>query len=296
MSSNSRTLLPVGKVVILVVLFLIPLLLVMVRSTFLLPSSLPPPPLPTTTTISISELKPLDGPALPTPKPCNKTPPSLARALVHYATTKVIPQQTLEEVSFTLQLLIDKSPCNFLVFGLGHDSLMWSSLNHRGRTVFLEEDQSWIQQMAEKLPSMEAYHVQYPTKVHQWKELMKIGLGRPCQEVIDPRLSKCSLAHKGFPEDIYDVEWDLIMVDAPTGYHEKAPGRMTVIYTVGLMAKNRGSGETDVFVHDVDRPIEDEFSRAFLCKGYMREQAGLLRHFTIPSHKQHIGQPFCPPS
>ena len=29
------------------------------------------------------------------------------------------------------------------------------------------------------------------------------------------------------------------MVDAPTGYNDNAPGRMSAIYTAGLMARNR---------------------------------------------------------
>lgn len=112
--------------------------------------------------------------------------------------------------------------------------------------------------------------------------------------VSDPRFSKCRLALKGFPADVYDVEWDLIMVDAPTGYHEVAPGRMTAIYTAGLMARNRESGETDVFVHDVDRVVEDKFSKAFLCEGYLKEQEGRIRHFVVPSHRTRLGRPFCP--
>ncbi|KAK9995063.1 hypothetical protein SO802_024766 [Lithocarpus litseifolius] len=90
------------------------------------------------------------------------------------------------------------------------------------------------------------------------------------------------------------MEWDLIMVDAPIGYHDNAPRRMSALYTVGLMARNREEGETDVFVHDVDRVEEDKFSKAFLCEGYFIEQEGRVRHFTIPSHRARLGRPFCP--
>ena len=233
-------------------------------------------------------------PSLPLTPTCTKTPPSLANALVHYVTTNITPQQTLKEISVTLRVLEKKSPCNFLVFGLGHDSLMWTSLNHGGRTVFLEEDKAWIEQITEKLPSLEAYHVTYDTRVHQADGLMETGMGDECKVVSDPRFSKCQLSLKGFPSDIYDMEWDLIMVDAPTGYHDEAPGRMTAIYTAGLMARNRENGETDVFVHDVDRVVEDKFSKAFLCEGYLTEQEGRLRHFIIPSHRTRSGRPFCP--
>ena len=69
---------------------------------------------------------------------CTKLPPSLANTIIHYATSNITPQQTLKEISVTARVLERKSPCNFLVFGLGHDSLMWTALNQGGRTVFLE--------------------------------------------------------------------------------------------------------------------------------------------------------------
>lgn len=171
---------------------------------------------------------------------------------------------------------------------------MWTALNHGGRTVFLEEDESWIEQIKRGMPSLESYHVRYDSKVTQADELMEMGGKEECKVVEDPRFSKCQLAMKGFPNEIYEVEWDLIMVDAPTGWHDEAPGRMNAIYTAGLMARNRENGETDVFVHDVDRAIEDKFSKAFLCEGYLTEQEGRIRHFTIPSHRARSGRPFCP--
>lgn len=70
----------------------------------------------------------------PTSQQCTKMPLSLSDALVHYVTSNVTPQQTFDEISVSKRVLDKKSPCNFLVFGLGHDSLMWASLNHGGRT------------------------------------------------------------------------------------------------------------------------------------------------------------------
>ena len=70
----------------------------------------------------------------PTTQQCTKMPISLSDALVHYATSNVTPQQTFDEISVSKRVLDKKSPCNFLVFGLGHDSPMWASLNHGGRT------------------------------------------------------------------------------------------------------------------------------------------------------------------
>ncbi|WCJ18642.1 hypothetical protein M5689_000976 [Euphorbia peplus] len=226
---------------------------------------------------------------------CTKIPTSLAQALIHYTTSTITPQQTKKEISITSQVLENKSPCNFLVFGLGHDSLMWNTLNYGGRTIFLEEDEAWIAQIKKRFPMLESYHVRYDSKVNQADNLMEMGRGIECTSVSDPKYSMCELALKGLPKEVYDIKWDLIMVDAPTGYYEEAPGRMSAIYTAGMMARNKEDGETDVFVHDVNRDIEDKFSMAFLCEGYLQKQQGRLRHFTIPSHKvADLDRPFCP--
>ncbi|KAK7284042.1 hypothetical protein RIF29_13793 [Crotalaria pallida] len=241
---------------------------------------------------------------------CTKIPPSLSQALIHYATSAITPQQTLKEISVSARVLEKRSPCNFLVFGLGHDSLMWSELNHGGRTIFLEEDESWIEQIKRRFPMLESYHVTYDSKVNDADNLMEVGKGPECREVRDPRYSICQLALKGLPSIVYETKWDVIMVDAPTGYYDEAPGRMSAIYTAGMMARNNnnnnrrddddfGGETTHVFVHDVNRVVEDKFSMAFLCHKYMMKQEGRLRHFTIPSHRDNINnklldRPFCP--
>ncbi|CAL9149735.1 unnamed protein product [Musa hybrid cultivar] len=227
---------------------------------------------------------------------CTKLPPSLAKTIVHYTTSNITPQQTLREISVTAKVLERKSPCNFLVFGLGYDSPMWSALNHGGRTIFLEEDESWIKSMTRKFPELEAYHVKYDTRVSQADELLELRRSSSCTTAAaaDTRSSGCRLALTELPDVFYGVEWDLIMVDAPTGYVAKAPGRMSAIYTAGMAARGRSEGETDVFVHDVDRAVEDRFSKTFLCEGYMKEQEGRLRHFTIPSHRANPSFSFCP--
>ncbi|KAF5730861.1 hypothetical protein HS088_TW19G00461 [Tripterygium wilfordii] len=228
---------------------------------------------------------------------CAKIPRSLAQTLIHYSTSTITPQQTLKEISVTARVLDKKSPCNFLVFGLGHDSLMWSSLNFGGRTIFLEEDESWIEQIKLRFPMLESYHVTYDTKVNQADNLMEVGRGPECTSLVDLKYSICQLSLKSLPSEVYEMKWDLIMVDAPTGYHEEAPGRMSAIYTAGMIARNREEGaETDVFVHDVNREVEDRFSMEFLCEKYMKKQEGRLRHFTIPSHRDGsaTNKPFCP--
>jgi glucuronoxylan 4-O-methyltransferase len=226
-------------------------------------------------------------------------PLPVAEALVHYTTSNVTPQQTADEIGVSLRVLQRRAPCNFLVFGLGFDSPMWAALNHGGRTVFLEEDASWIASVRSKHPALESYHVTYDTVLTESDALLELREHPAC--VAQPDLASaadasCRLALRGLPPVFHEVQWDLIMVDAPTGWTPQAPGRMGAIYTAGMAARARrpGEGATDVFVHDVDRPVEDAFSKAFLCEGYLAEQVGRIRHFVIPSHREKPGTPFCP--
>ena len=161
-------------------------------------------------------------------------------------------------------------------------------------TIFLDEDESWIRKIAEKFPSLDSYHVRvrYDTKVRDAAALLSAAIdSEECRPGVsmDLRASKCELALKGLPEVVYETEWDIIVVDAPRRFHEEAPGRMSAIYTAGMIARSRKKGETRaVFVHDVDRTVEDEFSMAFLCRDYMTEQQGRLRHFTVPSQPPEV--------
>ncbi|KAJ1265195.1 hypothetical protein BS78_08G060700 [Paspalum vaginatum] len=226
-------------------------------------------------------------------------PLAVAEALVHYATSNTTPQQTADEIGVSLRVLQRRAPCNFLVFGLGLDSPMWAALNHGGRTVFLEEDASWIASVRAKHPGLESHHVAYDTALTDADALLALRDHPAC--VAQPDLASaadasCRLALRGLPPVFRETEWDLIMVDAPTGWTPQSPGRMGAIYTAGMAARARrpGRGHTDVFVHDVDRPVEDAFSKAFLCEGYLAEQVGRIRHFAIPSHREKDATPFCP--
>ncbi|XP_044947540.1 glucuronoxylan 4-O-methyltransferase 1-like [Hordeum vulgare subsp. vulgare] len=230
---------------------------------------------------------------------CSKLPGAVAEALVHYATSNVTPQQTAAEIGVSLRVLQRRSPCNFLVFGLGHDSPMWAALNHGGRTVFLEEDASWIASVRAAHPGLESYHVTYDTRLTEADDLIALRDHPGCTAQPDLAAAaeaSCRLALRGLPAVFHETEWDLIMVDAPTGWTPEAPGRMGAIYTAGMAARARrpGDGATDVFVHDVDRAVEDSFSKAFLCEAYLAEQVGRIRHFVIPSHREKPGTPFCP--
>ncbi|KAG7655693.1 IRX15/IRX15L/IGXM [Arabidopsis suecica] len=212
--------------------------------------------------------------------------PIQLQAIVHYATSNVVPQQNLAEISISFNILKKLAPANFLVFGLGRDSLMWASLNPRGKTLFLEEDLEWFQKVTKDSPFLRAHHVRYRTQLQQADSLLRSYKTEPNCFPAKSYLrgnEKCKLALTGLPDEFYDTEWDLLMVDAPKGYFAEAPGRMAAIFSAAVMARNRKKpGVTHVFLHDVNRRVEKTFAEEFLCRKYRVNAAGRLWHFAIP--------------
>ncbi|KAK1576121.1 hypothetical protein Q3G72_011143 [Acer saccharum] len=213
--------------------------------------------------------------------------PIQLRAILHYATSKIVPQQSFGEVSVSFNVLEKISPCNFLVFGLGFDSMMWTSLNPRGTTLFLEEDPKWVQTVLKDAPNLNAHTVRYRTQLKESDDLLstykKEPLCAPSKAYLRGN-QQCKLALESLPEEVYEKEWDMIMIDAPRGYFPEAPGRMGAIFSAAVMARQRkGSGVTHVFLHDVDRKVEKAFAAEFLCKKYLKKAVGRLWHFEIPS-------------
>jgi uncharacterized protein (TIGR01627 family) len=208
-------------------------------------------------------------------------------AIRHYATSRVVPQQSLAEVTVSFDVLKTLAPCNFLVFGLGHDSLMWTSLNPRGTTVFLEEDPKWVQTVLKDAPYLRAHNVQYRTQLSQADDLLSSYRKEPLCSPSNAFLrgnTQCRLALDKLPDEVYETEWDLIMIDAPRGYSAQFPGRMAAIFSAAVMGRNRKrSGVTHVFLHDVDRRVEKVFAEEFLCRKNLVKAEGRLWHFELPS-------------
>ncbi|WOL00375.1 hypothetical protein Cni_G09088 [Canna indica] len=225
----------------------------------------------------------------------------MAEALLYYATTTEVPQQSREEVRLSFDVLRRRSPCNFLVFGLGRDSQMWAAFNAGGTTIFLEEDPVWYSMVLKASPWLRAHHVKYRTHLSESDELLRNyrqeAACRPGGAVGAKGLQRngrCRLALVGLPTEIYDREWDVLMIDAPKGYFPEAPGRMGAIYSAAVMARGRrGEGETDVFLHDVDRPVEKAYAKEFLCEKYRVAGTGRIWHFRIPPANNTNADTFC---
>lgn len=228
----------------------------------------------------------------------------LAEALLYYVTTPQIPQQSRAEIQLTFDVLRRRSPCNFLVFGLGRDSQMWAALNAGGTTVFLEEDKEWYELVLKDNPFLRAHYVKYRTRVDEAGKLLTGYRAEPeCRPGQADGIAGlqhnggCPLALVGLPQEIYEREWDVVMIDAPKGYFPSAPGRMAAIYSAAVMGRGRrGEGETDVFLHNVDRKVEKAFGLEFLCQKNRVGATGRLWHFRIPKARPNettSGTTFC---
>lgn len=119
-----------------------------------------------------------------------------------------------------------RNECNFLVFGLTDETLLWHSLNHDSRTVFADESTHMVSKM-EKHRRIATYNVQFTTNVSELYSLLEHANEQPrkdCWSVYNLHLSNYKLAINNLPNHIYNVAWDVILVDKPRGYLPFASG------------------------------------------------------------------------
>lgn len=177
---------------------------------------------------------------------------------------KISPDQmSMNERIAIAEVLIAKAPCNCLIFGVGNDSQLWINFNQNGRTAFLEDNQSWLELVQNKIENLEAYTIAYNTKITDWKML----------------LNKPALLMLELPANIQNCAWDVIIVDAPTGFNSKSTGRMKSIFS-GWQLATQGTN-VDVFVHDCNRNVEKVYTDTFLQPQNLVQQTDRLRHYKI---------------
>ncbi|XP_074294211.1 arabinogalactan O-methyltransferase 1-like [Silene latifolia] len=212
-------------------------------------------------------------------------------AILHYATSKIVPQQSLQEIMQSFSVLRTKAPCNFLIFGLGYDSVMWASFNPNGTTLFLEDSAEWVESVLKDAPFLHVKTVSYRTQLKDADGLLATYRNNP--DCHPRKLLKgnrgCPLALESLPDQVYEKEWDVIMIDAPRGWEPEHPGRMAPIFSMPMMARGRTrAGNTHIYLHDVDRHVEKTYAMEFLCEKYKVGGVGRLWHFEIPPFGKNI--------
>lgn len=170
-------------------------------------------------------------------------------------------QLSRRELESIIGAIKSRSRCRLLVFGLGNDSLFWSSISPGGKTVFLEDNEYWFDKILRQHQNLNAFLVNYNSKRTQWEEFLH------SPELLDMEL----------PDDVLKNTWDVILVDAPAGYDDSSPGRMKSIY----LASRLSCGGGDVFVDDCDREIEDIYSTHYLKDKNLVRKIGKLKHYNL---------------
>ncbi|KAI3412927.1 Polysacc_synt_4 domain-containing protein [Psidium guajava] len=215
-------------------------------------------------------------------------PTTVINALVHYASrsndTYHMSHKDIKIISDVLRKCA--APCNLLVFGLTHETLLWKALNHGGRTVFIDENRYYAAYVEERHPEIDAYDVQYTTKMSEMKELIALakeqvrGECRPVQNLL---FSECRLGINDLPNHVYEVSWDVILVDGPRGDWPDAPGRMSAIFTAGVLARSKkgGNPKTHVILHDYYRNVEKICGDEFLCRENRVGSTDMIGHFVL---------------
>ncbi|KAL0000641.1 hypothetical protein SO802_014422 [Lithocarpus litseifolius] len=112
--------------------------------------------------------------------------------------------------------------------------------------VFLEEDPKWFQTVLKDSPNLKAHTVKYRTQLSQANYLLSSNRSERLCSPSDAYLRgnmRCRLALENLLDEVYETEWDLIMIDALRGYFAEVSGRMGAIFSAAIMARNRkGSG------------------------------------------------------
>ncbi|KAI8019675.1 Glucuronoxylan 4-O-methyltransferase 2 [Camellia lanceoleosa] len=200
---------------------------------------------------------------------------------------------TEKEYRLLLNIISARAPCNLLIFGFEPQYLnLSSSINAGGTTVFLEDNPEKLATIKTNHNNTRIYRVEYLTLARDAYKLLKharqsLGCALHSGSL---KKSSCPLALRKLPREVYKRQWDVVVVDGPSGDKPDAPGRMTAIYTASVIA--RAGNMTDVVVHDIDRMIEKWFAWEFLCNENLVSSKGKLWNFRIASRSSSTE--FCP--
>lgn len=238
--------------------------------------------------LTTSSTSPLLAIALP-PKLQSPTSELLKKHGRTYANEATISEKEFKLLS---NLIAQKAPCNLLFFGLESQYLNLSAINDGGTNLFLEDDPYKLSTFKINTNYTRMYKVDYKFRAENAYKLLKHARGnKACAPNSGLRNSStCQLALTDLPREVYEVKWDMVVVDGPRGDSPQAPGRMATIYSAAIIA--REGNTTDVVVHDIDRMIEKWYSWEFLCDENLISSKGKLWIFRI--RNENYPNRFCP--
>ncbi|KAJ0755232.1 putative glucuronoxylan 4-O-methyltransferase [Helianthus annuus] len=195
-----------------------------------------------------------------------------------------------KELRFLSDIILQKSPCNLLVFGLEDQYLKLPAINEGGKTIFLEDKPEKLIDLTTNVNgSARVYRIRYKTSAKEAYKLLKHARTHSSCSLrpgVRTLTAKCKIALTGLPKEVFKTKWDVIVVDGPGGDGPESPGRMSAIYMAGVLAR-AGNG-TNVVVHDVDRMIEKWFSWEFLSEKNLVSSKGKFWNFKIDQKKNLV--------
>ncbi|KAM0934892.1 putative polysaccharide biosynthesis domain-containing protein [Dioscorea sansibarensis] len=200
-----------------------------------------------------------------------------------FITTTEEESLSFKEYNLLSNIIARRAPCNLLIFGLNAQLLNLSLINKGGKTVFLEDNADKLKNKTWKANAVHVYKVRYHGNANEAFELLKFAREHNAcsSEEAKLHIDSCQLALTELPRKVYREKWDVVVIDGPRGDKAEMPGRMRVIYTVGVLARAGNNATTDVVVHDVNRMIEKWYSWEFLCQENLVSSKGKLWHFQI---------------
>lgn len=145
-------------------------------------------------------------------------------------------QMSYDEYSYISNHVYDK---NIIVFGCGKDSDIWRILSKK--VLFIEHNHKYITNRNDTIL------VNYNTSIE--KDFQNL-----LQQIKEQNYSVLYMPEI---ESLLQQDWDTIIVDAPDGYCLNSTGRMKSIYIANKLANKN----TDIFIHDMNRQVEREFSQ-----------------------------------
>jgi rhamnogalacturonan II specific xylosyltransferase len=187
---------------------------------------------------------------------------------------------------------------NLLVWGLGRESVFWNQVT-TARVIFLEDNgnvdlvngqqqqQRQLDVITKANPQLEAYAIDYTTT--NTKESYDLYMQNP-----ESWPSKLKLDDDAtFPAIVWQIQWHVILVDAPLGYNNMGPERYQSLYMSQLLARNSQSLSSSstldlvhVFVDDYERRVERDFAQKVLNRAPLEVMARPERNSVSPANEQ----------